>query len=118
GAAPDIETGGMAGLIAGADIMSGGRTPQPYHTRPGMVSQGNDGKPPASIPGRNVLRAAPGSGGTGSRSVVPVRPCRTGAWSRSVTSAARPRPRCVSRPGNRTGRYAFHAPARIKHVGK
>jgi hypothetical protein len=36
----------MAGLIAGADIMSGGRTPQPYHTRrPGMVSQGNNGDP-------------------------------------------------------------------------
>ena len=33
----------MAGLIAAADIMSGGRTPHPYHTRPGMVSQGNDG---------------------------------------------------------------------------
>ena len=36
----------MAGLIAGADIMSGGRTPQPYHTRrPGMVSLGNNGDP-------------------------------------------------------------------------
>jgi len=60
----------MAGLIAGADIMFGGRTPHPYHTRPGMVSQGTDGNPhgnpPASIPGRNVLRATPGPG-TGSR---------------------------------------------------
>jgi hypothetical protein len=27
----------MAGLIAGAEIMIGGRTPHPYHTRPGMV---------------------------------------------------------------------------------
>jgi hypothetical protein len=33
----------MAGLIAGADIMFGGRTPHPYHTRPGMVSRGNLG---------------------------------------------------------------------------
>jgi hypothetical protein len=30
----------MAGLIAGAEIMFGGRTPHPYHTRPGLVSQG------------------------------------------------------------------------------
>jgi aldehyde dehydrogenase family protein len=33
----------MAGLIAGADIMSGGRTPHPYHTRPvfrlGMLAE-------------------------------------------------------------------------------
>jgi hypothetical protein len=46
----------MAGLIAGADIMSGGRTPHPYHTRPGMVSRSHDGdphgKPPAPAPGR------------------------------------------------------------------
>jgi hypothetical protein len=34
----------MAGLIAGADIMAGGRTPHPHHPRPGMVSQGNDGE--------------------------------------------------------------------------
>ena len=40
----------MAGLIAGADIMSGGRTPHPYHTRPGMVSQGNDGDPHGKAP--------------------------------------------------------------------
>jgi hypothetical protein len=25
--------------------MSGGRTPHPYHMRPGMVSQGNNGDP-------------------------------------------------------------------------
>src|ERR1700683_1168954 len=62
----------MAGLIAGAEIMIGGRTPHPYHTRPGMVSQSNDGDPhgkaPASMPSRNGPRATPGSGGTGSRS--------------------------------------------------
>src|ERR1022692_2822219 len=55
---------GMAGLIAGADIMFGGRTPHPHHTRPSMVSQSSDGdphgKPPASIPSRNDLRATPG----------------------------------------------------------
>jgi hypothetical protein len=57
----------MAGLIAGADIMSGGRTPHPYHTRPGMVSRSDDGnphgKPSAPVPGRDGLRATPGSGG-------------------------------------------------------
>src|ERR1700683_4046282 len=56
----------MAGLIAGAEIMIGGRTTHPYHTRPGMVSQSNDsdphGKPPASMPSRNDPRATPGSG--------------------------------------------------------
>jgi hypothetical protein len=35
----------MARLIAGAEIMFGGQTPHPYHTRPGMVSQSNDGDP-------------------------------------------------------------------------
>ena len=35
----------MAGFIADAEIMFGGRTPHPYHTRPGMVSQGYDGDP-------------------------------------------------------------------------
>jgi len=40
----------MAGLIAGADIMFGGRTPYPYHTRPGMVSQGTDGNPHGNPP--------------------------------------------------------------------
>jgi hypothetical protein len=35
----------MAGLIAGADIMFSGRTPHPYHTRPGMVSRSNDRNP-------------------------------------------------------------------------
>jgi hypothetical protein len=40
----------MAGLIAGADIMFGGRTPHPYHTRPGMVSRSNDGDPHGKAP--------------------------------------------------------------------
>jgi hypothetical protein len=56
----------MAGLIAGAEIMSGGRIPHPYDTLPGMVSQSNDGDPhgkppPASIPSRNGLSATLGS---------------------------------------------------------
>ncbi len=42
----------MAGLIAGAEIMIGGRTPHPYHTRPGMVSQSNDGDPHGKPPRR------------------------------------------------------------------
>jgi len=36
---------GDKAFIAGADIMSSGRTPHPYHMRPGMVSQGNNGDP-------------------------------------------------------------------------
>jgi Mycothiol maleylpyruvate isomerase N-terminal domain len=51
--------------------MFGGRTPHPYHTRPGLVSQGNDGR------------------GADSLSAPSLRPCRTGAWSRSATSTAR-----------------------------
>jgi hypothetical protein len=35
----------MAGLLAGADIMFGGRTPHPYHMGPGMVSRSNNGDP-------------------------------------------------------------------------
>jgi hypothetical protein len=50
----------MAGLIAGADIMFGGRTPHPYHTRPGMVSRSNDGDPhgkaPSGVPGNDPKR--------------------------------------------------------------
>jgi hypothetical protein len=73
--------------------MIGGRTPHPYHTRPGMVSQSNDGDPhgkaPASMPSGDDPRATPGSGGTGSGSAPPVRPCRTGTSSRSVTNARR-----------------------------
>jgi hypothetical protein len=40
----------MAGLIAGTDIMSGGRTPHPYHMRPGMVSRSSDGDPHGKPP--------------------------------------------------------------------
>src|ERR1700751_4219509 len=67
----------MAGLIAGADIMSAAGP----HSR---ITRGDPAwsaraitailtPTPASIPGRNVLRATLGPG-TGSRSVVPVRP--------------------------------------------
>ena len=55
----------MAGLIAGADIMSGGRTPHPYHMRPGMVSQGNNGDPhtnPRAGTGQERSPRHPGAG--------------------------------------------------------
>jgi hypothetical protein len=32
----------MAGLIAGAEIMFGDRTPHPYHTRPGLLGAALD----------------------------------------------------------------------------
>jgi len=53
-----------------------------------MVSQGTDGDPHGNPrPGTGQERSPrhPRGRGTGSRSVVPVRPCRTGTWSRSVT---------------------------------
>src|ERR1700689_4337835 len=55
----------MAGLIASAEIMIGGRTPHPYHTRPGMVSQSNDGDPHGKPPRR--YRAGTGSAPRGNR---------------------------------------------------
>jgi hypothetical protein len=80
----------MAGLIAGADIMFGGRTPHPYHTRPGMVSQSNDGNPhgtPRAGTGQERSPRYPGAGGTGSRIVVPVRlPAGTVFYPRPATS--------------------------------
>ena len=82
----------MAGLIAGAEIMFGGRTPHPYHTRPGMVSQSNDGDPHGKPPRRyraGTVSALPQGPGTGSLSAPPLRPCRTGTWSRACTDQAR-----------------------------
>ena len=55
----------MAGLIAGADIMFGDRTLHPYHTRPGMVSQGHDGDPPAPAGRFPALPVRPGAAGRG-----------------------------------------------------
>src|SRR5947207_7042635 len=87
----------MAGFIADAEIMFGGRTPHPYHTRPGMVSQSNDGDPhgkPRADTEQERSPRYPGVRGTGSLSAPPLRPCRTGTWPRSVTSTTRPRRRC------------------------
>lgn len=52
--------------MAVADIMFGGRTPHPYHTRRGMVSRSNDGDPHGK-PGRDnrlPARLAPEPRGT------------------------------------------------------
>jgi len=66
--------------------------PHPYHTRPGMVSQSNDGDPHGKPPRRyraGTVSALPRVRGNRFAKRAASAAMRTGTWSRSATSAVR-----------------------------